>query len=250
MAETVAVVTGAAGQIGRIITDRLSARGDTVVGLDLPSACPPGDSRFIGCDLTDDAVVQQVMRDILAEHERIDLLVLSAGLSAIGSFEDYDLATHRRVMDVTHFAAVSVALAAMPGLRRSRGQIVLIGSVAGFAPVLGRPAYVAAKHAVTGLFTAIGPELARDGVRVTIVHPTFVAGGMTEVDRAPGASRATSGASLTPEQVAQAALSGAAAGTPVVLVGRTARLAWTVNRLAPRLYLKLMTRRLRTRETP
>ena len=48
--------------------------------------------------------------------------------------------------------------AALPGLRKARGRVVLIGSVTGFAPVLGRPPYVAAKHAVTGLFTAIRPN--------------------------------------------------------------------------------------------
>lgn len=52
--------------------------------------------------------------------------------------------------------------------------MVTLGSVAGFAPVVGRPAYVAAKHAVVGLMEALRPELAADGVAVTVVHPTFV----------------------------------------------------------------------------
>lgn len=240
MVDRVAVVTGAAGHIGGGLVDELSDRGYSVTGLDLPDACPP-DPRFIGCDLTDDLAVAAVMGDF----DRIDLLVLSAGLSAIGSLADHDIEIHRKVMDVTHFAAVSVTLAALPALRKASGRIVLIGSVAGFAPVLGRPPYVAAKHAVTGLFTAVRPELSESGVSLTIVHPTFVAGGMTEVGRSAGARRLTSGADLAVEDVVRAVLKGIDRGSDVVLVGKTAKQASVVNRLAPGLYMKLMLRRLR-----
>lgn len=240
MVERVAVVTGAGGHIGRVLVDVLGERGYAVTGLDLPAACPD-DPRFVSCDLTDDEAVA----DVVGSFERIDLLVLSAGLSAIGALSDHDVGVHRQVMGVTHFAAVSVTLAALPALRRARGRIVLLGSVAGFAPVLGRPPYVATKHAVTGLFTAVRPELAESGVSLTIVHPTFVEGGMTEVGRSAGTRRLTSGAELTPRDVAEAALDGVDRGRDVVLVGKTAKQAWTVNRLAPRLYMKLMLRRLR-----
>ena len=243
MAES-AVVTGAGGQIGSAVLDALTDRGYMAHGLDLPTSCPDGDARYRPCDLTDDAAVAE----LLPRFGRIDLLVHSAGLSAIGGFTDHDVADHRRVMDVTHFAAVSVTLAALPGLREARGRVVLIGSVAGFAPVLGRPAYVAAKHAVTGLFEAIRPELAAAGVGLTVVHPTFVTGGMAEVARAAGSERAPTGEELTVDEVVSALLDGVDRGRDEVLVGRTARLAMAVNRLSPRLYMALMLRRLRNQE--
>ena len=243
MVET-AVVTGAAGQIGSSLLDALTARGYNAVGVDLPAAIPSGDERYRGCDLTDDEAVATLLSGL----GPITLLVHSAGLSAIGAFTDHDVAAHRRVMDVTHFAAVSVTMAAMPALREARGRVVLIGSVAGFASVLGRPAYVAAKHAVTGLFEAIRPELAAAGIGLTIVHPTFVTGGMAEVGRADGSARATTGEELTAQQVVSALLAGVDRGRDLVLVGRTARLAWVVSRLSPRLYMTLMLRRLRNQE--
>jgi NAD(P)-dependent dehydrogenase (short-subunit alcohol dehydrogenase family) len=243
----VAVVTGAGGQIGRAVLERLTAAGATVVGLDLPAACPDGDARFLPCDLTDEGQVRAVVEEVGRRHGRVDLLVHSAGLSAIGRFEDHDVATHRRVMEVTHLGVVSVTLAALPLLRAARGRVVLIGSVAGFAPVLGRPPYVAAKHAVTGLFETLRPELAEQGVAVTVCHPTFVTGGMAEaVGRAQGHARATSGEELTPDDVAAALLDGVARGRETVLVGRTAHLAWVVSRHLPRTYRALMTRRLRS----
>jgi NAD(P)-dependent dehydrogenase (short-subunit alcohol dehydrogenase family) len=242
----VAVVTGAAGQIGRRLLADLESRGAVVVGLDLAAACPEGDPRFVPCDVTDDDAVRAAFAEVGRRHPAgVDLLVLAAGISAIGRLGDHDLATHRRVMDVTHFGALSCLLAALPALRSARGRVVLIGSVAGFAPVLGRPPYVAAKHAVTGLFTAARPELADDGVTVTVCHPTFVTGGMTEAAaRAPGAERSTSGEELTPADVSAALLDGVERGDDLVLVGRTARLSWRVSRHAPGLYTRMMLRRL------
>lgn len=245
---TVAVVTGAGGQIGRRLMADLEARGAAVVGLDLPGALPEGDERYLACDITDEARVWETFAALRDRYGRLDLLIHSAGLSAIGGFEDHDLDTHRRVMEVTHLGAVACTLAALPDLRRSHGRVVLIGSVAGFAPVLGRPPYVAAKHAVTGLFTALRAELRADGVGVTIVHPTFVTGGMAEVDRrSQETRRVTTGEELTPQDVSTAVIDGVVRGRDLVLVGRTARLAWYANRFAPRAYTALMERRLRAR---
>lgn len=246
-ADKVVVITGAGGRIGRCLVVELERRGAVVVGLDLPAACPPGDRRYVPCDITDETQVRAAIAQVTAWRPGIDVLVHAAELSAIGAFEDHDLAIHRQVMEVTHLGAVSVTQAALPALRRTLGRIVLIGSVAGFAPVLGRPPYVAAKHAATGLFTALRAELAPDGVGVSICHPTFVAGGMSEAyGRSQGRERPVSGEELSPLQVATALLDGVAAGRDVILVGRTAKLAWQVGRRAPAVYERIMTRRLRS----
>lgn len=246
----IAVVTGAAGQIGRALLHALTADGWAVVGLDLPSTLRQADGdvlpgEMLGLDITDDAAVRDVFARILERHGRIDLLVNNAGISAIGAFADHDVSTHARVMAVNYLGAVSCTQAALPALVASGGRVVVTSSVAGFAPILGRPAYVAAKHAVTGLFHALRPELAASGVGVTLVHPTFVTGGMSEAaDRAATAKRSTTGEEITPTQVASAVVEAVRTGREQVLVGRTARGAWHLNRLFPRTYVKLMTRRL------
>jgi NAD(P)-dependent dehydrogenase (short-subunit alcohol dehydrogenase family) len=238
----VAVVTGAAGAIGRALDTALGRAGYEVVGLDLPSACPP-DGRLVPCDITDDAQVRATMRAVQDRTGRIDLLVNNAGISAIGGFDDHDVATHQQVLAVNYLGAVSCTQAALPALRAARGHVVVISSVAGFAPVVGRPAYVAAKHAVTGLFESLRPELARDGVGVTVVHPTFLT---THLGTAPGAERTTTGSAVTADDVADAVLEAVGKRRPRALVGRTAHLAWHVHRLAPGLYERLMTRRMST----
>lgn len=238
--QPVALVTGAAGQIGVRLVTRFAEAGYDVVGLDVQT----GDG-ILGCDITDPQAVRASVAEVLAEHGRLDVLVHNAGISAIGRFEDHDVETHQRVMAVNHLGPVALTQAALPALRASCGRVVVIGSVAGFAPVLGRPAYVAAKHAVTGLFEALRPELARDGVGVTLVHPTFVTGGMGEAaDRAEGRERATTGPEISADDVARAVVEGVGRDRDLVLVGRTARLSYHLRRLAPRVYVRLMTRRL------
>jgi short-subunit dehydrogenase len=118
---------------------------------------------------------------------------------------------------------------------------VVLSSVAGLAPVVGRPAYVASKHALTGAFEAVRAELAADGIGLTMVHPTFVTNELADV---AGGTRSTTGALVTPDGVADAVVAAVAGGRGRVLPGRTARLADLVHRLSPRLYRRIMARRL------
>lgn len=175
------LVTGAAGSIGTALRTQFAAEGAVVVGLDLVADPEAG---ILACDITDQEQVGAAVGQVVADHGRLDVLVNNAGISAIGTVDDHDLATHRRVLEVNHLGALACTLAALPHLRGSRGCVVTIGSVAGFAPVAGRPAYVAAKHAVTGLMEALRPELAADGVHVGLVHPTFVTTVLTTADGA------------------------------------------------------------------
>lgn len=257
--DAVVLLTGASGSIGTALRTRLGAAGARVVGLDLH----PADG-VLACDITDEAQVRAAVATLLTEHGRLDVLVNNAGISAVGTIDDHDLATHRRVLEVNHLGALACTLAALPALRASRGHVVTLGSVAGFAPVVGRPAYVAAKHAVTGLMEALRPELAADGVAVTMVHPTFVTSPLLVAPSATATSgagttdtagtsaagrtttRTTTGAQVTPDQVAEAVLDAIRHRRERVLVGRTAYLAWHAHRLAPRTYTRLMTRRFRS----
>lgn len=238
--DAVVLVTGAAGSIGTALRRLLAAEGAVVVGLDMTADPAAG---IVACDITDEARVRAAIEQVVAEYGRLDVLVNNAGISAIGAVDDHDVATHRTVMEVNYLGALACTLAALPHLRASRGSVVTLGSVAGFAPVVGRPAYVAAKHAVTGLMEALRPELAADGVHVGLVHPTFVT---TRLATTGGSrERSTTGAQVTPEDVADAVVEVVRHRRDRALVGRTAHLAWRAFRLAPRTYARLMTRRLR-----
>ncbi len=257
MTTRVAAITGGRGAIGAALDRRLTAGGWTVVALDLPATEPDEPAareRWVPLDTTDPASVAAAFEEVEARVGRLDLLLVAAGVTALGSFEETTDETFRRLMDINFHGAVACLRAALPALRRSRGHVVALSSVAGFAPVVGRPAYVASKHALTGTFEALRPELEADGIGVTLVHPTFVANELADANAAPdddgagaagAGARTTTGALVTPNDVATEIIRAVARGRDRVLPGRTARLAYHVHRLAPRLYERLMTRRLR-----
>lgn len=236
----VAAITGGRGAIGAALGVRLARDGWSVASLDLASTDPD-----VALDTTDPGSVRAAFEAVLARHGRLDLLVIAAGVTALGTLQDTSETTFRRCMDINFHGAVACLRAARPALCETRGQVVVLSSVAGFAPVVGRPAYVASKHALTGTFEALRPELAADGIAVTMVHPTFVANELADASGS-GAARTTTGRLVTPGDVADGIAVAVESRNERLLPGRTAWLAWHVHRLAPRLYRRLMTRRLTT----
>jgi NAD(P)-dependent dehydrogenase (short-subunit alcohol dehydrogenase family) len=245
-----ALVTGAAGHIGAALLRLLPAAGYRTVGLDRPGAVPGDADVWWTADLTDPASEAELAHRV-AGLPRLDVVVNGAGVTALGSFEGTDDEAFRRVMDVNYHGALRATRAALPALRQRGGHVVTLSSVAGFLPTVGRPAYVGAKHAVTGVFRALGAELAPAGVAVTVVHPAFLATPVTEVGAA--APRSTTGAPLDADDVARAVVAalarrrrtGRAPGR--VLVGRTAHLADVLARALPDTAVRLAARSLRGR---
>jgi short-subunit dehydrogenase len=129
-----------------------------------------------------------------------------------------------------------------------RGRIAVLSSVSGFAPLVHRTAYAASKHGLHGFFDSLRVETAGTGLSITIACPSFVRTGIEEraAHRAEGTSGAwsTTGRIISPERLAAHVVSGMLARKRIVLPTMTARMAWTVSRLSPRLYDRLMRRRI------
>ncbi len=83
-----------------------------------------------------------------------------------------------QIMRVNHFGAVYCTYHALPHLKRARGRIVAVSSLAGKAGVPTRTGYAASKHAMTGFFDSLRIELDGSGVTVTLIYPGFVATGV------------------------------------------------------------------------
>lgn len=243
----VAAITGGRGAIGTALAGRLMADGWTAVTLDLPDTEPDDadeKARWVAVDVTDSASVAAAVDEVVARFGRLDLLVIAAGITALGTLRDTPPETFERLMAINFHGAVNCLRAAQDVLASTGGRVVVLSSVAGFAPVVGRPAYVASKHALTGTFEALRPELAREGITVTLVHPTFVTNLLADANRDDPAARTTTGRLVTPEQVADQIVEAVRRDRERVLPGRTAWVAYHAHRLAPRLYRRAMTRRL------
>lgn len=105
----------------------------------------------------------------------LDVLVANAGASMWTRCDELqDLSIYQRLMDLNYFGTVYPTWFALPHLKRSRGRIVAVASMAGLIGVPTRTGYSAAKHAVIGFCDSLRIELMDDGVSVTVVCPDFV----------------------------------------------------------------------------
>jgi NAD(P)-dependent dehydrogenase (short-subunit alcohol dehydrogenase family) len=249
----VVAITGAAGGLGRALVAAFAARGARVAALDLDEAglahLAPG-ILALPCDITRPEACRAAVAQVLARFGALDVLVNNAGISHRSLFGATDPAVIRRVMEVNFFGALNATQAALEALAARRGAIVVVSSVAGFAPLAARTGYAASKHALHGLFDTLRAELAASGVHVMIACPSFI---RTEIERshlgadggaAPG-PRTVVGEALEPDDVAARIAHALERGQRLVLIGRVARLSWWLTRIAPGLYARLMARRMR-----
>lgn len=251
-------ITGGGGGIGEALGRAFGRGGARVVLLDV---APDRLSEVAGRLCAEDIQVETRALDItdpqacaaaFAPLEAggmgdLDVLVNNAGISHRSLFADTDPEVLRRVMEVNFFGAVNCTRAALPSLRQRRGSVVALSSVAGFAPLVGRSAYAASKHALHGFFDTLRTELSGDGVRVLLVCPAFVA---TDLDKrhldasghARGDRRAAVGRPLQPVDVADAIVRAVADGDRELLLSPVAHASRWLKRLAPAAYDRLMLR--------
>lgn len=126
-------------------------------------------------DVTDPAQCEAMIAQAVEHFGGVDVLVANAGATMWSRFDELeDLSILERIMAVNYFGAVYCTRAALPWLKRARGRIVAVASVAGLTGVPSRSGYCATKHAMVGFFDSLRIELADDGVSVTVIAPDFV----------------------------------------------------------------------------
>ena len=256
----VVVITGAAGGLGRALAGAFAGAGARIAALDRDAAgveALAAEQRADGrqalglaCDVTDAAACTRAMGEVMRSWGQIDVLINNAGISHRSAYRRTDPAVIRQVMEVNFFGSVHCTRAALDALLASRGLVIVISSVAGFAPLIARTGYAAAKHALHGFFDSLRTELADDGVGVLMVCPSFIATGIDRNalggDGAPARhAQQIVGVRALADDVAAEILHAARSGRQLLLPGRMAKLAWWVSRLAPGYYARAMARRLR-----
>ena len=258
-------ITGAAGGIGSALARRFALRGARVALLDLPGPRLDAledaltregfEAAAVPCDVTSEDACREAIGAAVARFGGLDVLVNNAGITHLGRFAETETAVLRRVMDVNFFGAVCATKAALPSLVARHGTVVVLSSVAGFAPLAGRCGYAASKHALHGLFDSLRVELRAQGVHVLLVCPSFVA---TDIGAralgpdggAPRVARTTTGRAAAPEDVAEAIADAADGRRRMLVLSTVGRLSWWLTRLWPQAYERIMERRLLTEETP
>lgn len=173
----VALVTGASSGIGNATARVLRSAGFRVFGTSRRAAAETSDGvTMLTCDVTNDASVAKLVRDILDETGRIDLLVNNAGMGLLGAAEESSLAQARSLFEVNVFGVFRVTNAVLPTMRRQgAGRIVNLSSAQGFIPAPYFALYAATKHAIEGYSESLDHELRAFGIRVALVEPAYTA---------------------------------------------------------------------------
>ena len=126
-------------------------------------------------DVTDPDDWSDLIEEILAEHQRIDVLINNAGIFRTGRHYEIDLDEFQAVMEVNSTGVFLGMRAVAPAMREAgSGSIVNISSVAGLGATPGAFAYGASKWAVRGMTKTAAVELGRRGIRVNSIHPGLI----------------------------------------------------------------------------
>ena len=230
----VALVTGAAGGIGRATARALAAEGAVVVAADLDGDGATAIAAEVGghavaCDVADLEANRAAVAVALERCGRLDLVHLNAGVATgCGVGDDFDPALYRRAIGANLDGVVFGVHAALPALRGAGGgAIVATASLAGLTGVPWDPLYAANKHAVVGLVRSLAPALEAEGIRVNAVCPGYAESAIIDPIRS---ALAAEGVSIIPaEDVAAAVvelLAGDASGECVVIQPGRAPLAF------------------------
>lgn len=192
MPERIALVTGASRGIGRAVALRLAQDGYAVGGCftapsdeaDKTEAEVRGlgvPCHFAACDVTDLAAVQSFVAATERALGPIDALVSNAGVTrdapaVLQAPADWQAVLETNLTGAWHLCR-TLAFAFM---KRRRGAIVTLSSVAGIAGNAGQTAYAASKAGVIGLTRSLALEVAGHGVRANVVAPGFIQTDMTD----------------------------------------------------------------------
>ena len=260
-----AVITGAAGGIGRAIAVSLASRRCNLALADIDEhgmAETSDVARAHGVrvsrhrvDVADRVAVAELPDIVGAEHGGVDILINNAGVAVGGTFELISEEDFEWLFEINFWGVVRMTRAFLPLLRASDdARVVNLSSVYGLVAPPEQVPYSASKFAVRGFSEALRHELEGSTVGVTVVHPggvnTSIAekaripAGVTEEEIAQRHARYRKLLTMPPEIAGETIVRGIERRQSRVLVGSDAKVISLVARLLPVAYWKLLAMRI------
>lgn len=178
------LITGASSGIGAELARQFAAEGANLllaarrldrleeVVRSLPQ--PHGSVRVFECDVARDDQLNAIVEHVHSAGGVIDLVVANAGFGVVGQVQNLSLADYQRQFETNVWGVLRTLYATLPDLKRTRGQFVVMGSVAGYVPQPGVSPYGMSKFSIRVLAECMRADLAPEGVAVTLLSPGFI----------------------------------------------------------------------------
>jgi len=254
----VTLITGASAGIGAALAHEFAAHGHELVlvarreqALDALAEAIAGKGMarptVLPADLRRDDAAQAIAAALERRGVEPDVVVNNAGFGLVGMADTLDRAEQLAMIDVNVRALTELSLAFIDSLKRRRGGILNVASIAAFMPGPGMAVYYASKAYVLSFSEALHRELKPKGVRVTVLCPGPVP---TEFQARAGMGDDALPGFLTrsAKQVASDGYRGLMQGRRVVVPGVANRMVTMALRFAPRgLLLELIDRQQMSR---
>ncbi len=254
-----AFITGGASGLGLATAKLLAAQGWQIGLLDrdtgrlaeatqeLRTAGSPLCESYV-VDTTDEQAVRFAIDAFARKCGGLDFALNSAGVAVAGDLLETPAADWNWILGINVMGVVHSCRAELPHMIAGRGGLVInVASAAGFASGSRMSAYNASKAAVVALSETLYQEMAEHGVHVAVAMPGFFRTRLMEHARAPEdargfAQKMMQHSNLEADVVALEILTRAAAGATHIVLPGTYRWLWRFKRVAPRAFLRWMTR--------
>ena len=189
----VVLITGASSGIGEELARQLGQAGakltlaarrrELLENLGQRIAHPQGSKPLaVECDVTRDGDLERAVAENITQWGKLDVVLANAGFGVVGPLRKLSMDDYRRQFETNVFGVLRTIYATLSEIEKTRGHMVIIGSVAGWTASPGASAYSMSKFALRSLANSITPELGLAGVKVTLISPGFVASDFRRVD--------------------------------------------------------------------
>jgi dehydrogenase/reductase SDR family member 7B len=255
MKDKVVIITGGTSGIGKAMAIRFGANGSKLLITgrnpeELNKTVEELRSQGITvsgfrADVSNEGDNKKMAEEAIRLYGTIDVLINNAGISMRAIFEEVDLDVVKKVMDINFYGVLYATKYCLPEIKKNKGSVVGISSIAGFRGLPGRTGYSASKFALNGFLEVLRTELLKTGVHVLTACPGFTASNirkrsLTKDGTSQGESPRQEDKMMTAEECAQHIYNATVNRKRTLVLTTQGKLAVFLNKWLPSLADKMV----------